>query len=251
MKRLTSKFLENNYTKYNHRQYVHPDPLEFLYNYKSQKDVEIVGLIASSLAYGRVAQILKSVALVLRTIGSPSLYVESVSPKELKADFRAFKHRFTKGSQIVALIFGIGRMVETHGSLKRSFASKYRDSDENVISAMTLFVEELVELSKGNLKGLIPDPTRGSACKRMNLFLRWMVRHDQVDPGGWSDIHPSKLIIPLDTHMYQIAVSTGFTKRKSADMRTALEITKRFARFCPDDPVKYDFALTRPGIRGE
>ncbi|MBW2545477.1 MAG: TIGR02757 family protein, partial [Deltaproteobacteria bacterium] len=95
----------------------------------------------------------------------------------------------------------------------------------------------------------VPLPAKGSACKRLNLFLRWMVRRDDVDPGGWDDIPPSKLVIPLDTHMHRICLAFGFTKRKQADMKTALEITDSFRAIVPDDPVRYDFALTRLGIR--
>ncbi|MCD6487215.1 MAG: TIGR02757 family protein, partial [Syntrophobacterales bacterium] len=100
---------------------------------------------------------------------------------------------------------------------------------------------------RGN--SLLPSPAKGSACKRLNLFLRWMVRHDDVDPGGWDDISSSKLIIPLDTHMHRICLALGITKRKQADMKTALEITRSFQVMAPHDPVRYDFALTRLGIR--
>ncbi|MCJ7774009.1 MAG: DUF2400 domain-containing protein, partial [Desulfobacterales bacterium] len=98
---------------------------------------------------------------------------------------------------------------------------------------------------------LVAHPQKGSACKRMNLFLRWMVRQDAVDPGGWDDVSPSKLVIPLDTHMYRIGLRLGFTTRKQMDMHTAIEITKGFQKVIPDDPVKYDFSLTRFGIRND
>ena len=95
----------------------------------------------------------------------------------------------------------------------------------------------------------MPWPSRGSACKRLNLYLRWMIRSDEVDPGGWSGVHPRKLIVPLDTHMHRIGREWGFTRRKAADMKTALEITEAFRSINELDPVKYDFALTRTGIR--
>jgi len=98
---------------------------------------------------------------------------------------------------------------------------------------------------------LLPLPRLGSACKRLNLFLRWMIRKDDVDPGGWENIPLSKLIIPLDTHMHKIGILTGLTSRKQANMRTAFEITDGFKKLVPEDPVKYDFSLTRIGIRGD
>ena len=91
-------------------------------------------------------------------------------------------------------------------------------------------------------------PSAGSACKRLNLYLKWMIRNDQVDPGCWKKIPPSKLVMPLDTHIFRICSNLGITKRKSADMKTALEITSFFRSINPEDPIKYDFALTRPGI---
>ena len=92
--------------------------------------------------------------------------------------------------------------------------------------------------------------TKKSACKRLHLFLRWMVRKDTIDPGPWPGLPASKLIIPLDTHMHRIARSLGFTKKKQANIKTAIEITAQFNKINPDEPVKYDFALTRIGMSG-
>ena len=96
---------------------------------------------------------------------------------------------------------------------------------------------------------LLPDPDRGSACKRLHLFLKWMVRVDAVDPGGWTVLPPSALVVPVDTHMHRIGLALGLTERGQADIRTALEMTEAFSLVRPDDPVRYDFALTRFGIR--
>ena len=105
--------------------------------------------------------------------------------------------------------------------------------------------------AEADKSSLLPDPSRGSAVKRLNLYLRWMVRKDDVDPGGWEDVPASKLIVPLDTHMYHFGQCYGFTCRKSADLKTAIEITRGFRQLNPEDPVKYDFAITRFGIRNE
>ena len=97
----------------------------------------------------------------------------------------------------------------------------------------------------------MPDPSKGSACKRLALYLRWMVRNDEVDPGGWKMVDPSALLIPLDTHMFNICTTLGLCSRKAADGRSAIEITEAFKKVCPEDPVRYDFALTRFGIRSD
>jgi len=217
------------YNQYNRRRYVHPDPLEFLYSYKNIRDREIAGLIASSLAYGRVAQILKSVAFVLDKMNpSPYLFL----------------------NHLAAFLAGIKNVIAEFGSLHKCFLAGFSADNENVIPAMTYFSRQLItgQDKPGHLVAL---PEKGSACKRMNLFLRWMARKDRVDPGGWNGIPLSKLIIPLDTHMHRISLALNLTKRKQANMATALEITSGFKKIVPDDPVKYDFALTRFGIRND
>ncbi|MCP4601250.1 MAG: TIGR02757 family protein [Proteobacteria bacterium] len=249
-KQLTRKSLEKLYSKYNHRKFVHPDPLEFLYNYKDSENREIVALIASSLAYGRVRQILKSVSIVLEVVEAPLAYVHTTSRSKMKRHFKDFKHRFTTGDEMAELLFGVGRVIDQYGSLGKCFANGIDLKDETVQGALGHFAHDLTAPMGHTRTSLVPNPEKGSACKRLNLLLRWMVRKDAVDPGGWERIDKSKLIIPLDTHMHRIALEHGLTKRKNADMRAALEITRAFARFSKSDPVRYDFALTRPGIGG-
>lgn len=245
-----SEMLEELYEVYNRRRFVHPDPLEFLYLYDDVRDCEIVGLIASSLAYGRVAQILRSVRDVLDGIGSPSAFVRERTAEEIRAALRGFRHRWTTGEDVAALLAGVKRVVEEHGSLEACFVAGLRKDDETVVPALTRFVAALAASGASRLE-LLPDPARGSACKRLHLFLRWMVRRDDVDPGGWERVPTSKLVVPLDTHMHAIARGLGLTTRGQADGRTALEVTAAFRRLNPRDPVKYDFALTRVGIRTE
>ena len=248
-KKFTKKSLEEFYSKYNHRKYIHPDPLEFLFKYETLEEREIVALIASSLAYGRVKQILKSVSLVLDAIGSPLKYIKNTSKDDINSKFATFKHRFSTGEQLADLLFGAGRTIEKHGSLGNCFAKGVSETDKTVQKGLGLFTREIIAHC-GKHSSLLPDPEKGSACKRLNLMLRWMIRKDDVDPGGWDQVDKSKLIIPLDTHMHRIAHEYGLITRKSADMKAALEITAAFAKFSPEDPVRYDFALTRPGIGG-
>lgn len=247
---ISKRTLDLLYESYNSRKWVHPDPLEFLYEYPDPMEREIVGLIASSLAYGRVAQILKSVSSVLKIMGdSPRDFLISSKPSYLKKPLSGFKHRFTTSEHLVSMLAGICRVIKKHGSLYECFLKGMKKGDKSVLPALSFLVNELWHPFNGNGNCLLPTPEKGSACKKLNLFLRWMVRNDKVDPGGWEDINPSTLIIPLDTHMHRIGLSLGFTKRKSNDMRTAIEITESFKKIEPDDPVKFDFALTRLGIR--
>lgn len=251
IKSITHIHLEKLYDTYNQRSFVHPDPLEFLYRYKDKRDIEIVGMIASSLAYGRVAQILKSVSYVLEIMGaSPYRFLKDSTYKSLCINFNGFTHRFAKGTHLAALLFSIKKIVSCYGSLNNCFAEEILPEHETVIPAMTTFVEKLT-IGKNKPGHLIALPEKKSACKRMNLFLRWMVRNDSVDLGSWTEVSPSQLVIPTDTHLHKICLFFGFTKRKQADMKTALEITSNFKKIVPNDPVKYDFALTRFGIRDD
>jgi len=249
-KNIKSK-LENLYLRYNRDQYIHPDPVEFLHQYDDIKDREIAGLIASSLAYGRVKQILKSVSSVLNQMTpSPYLFLKDSTYPSMCKTFKNFTHRFARGDHIAGLLQGAKNVLDQYGSLNDCFLRAIYDDDRTIISALNFFSIALTaeNCTPGHLIAL---PQRGSACKRMNLFLRWMVRKDDVDPGGWQGIALSKLIIPLDTHMHKIGLRLGFTKSRQANMRTALEITSGFRQIAPDDPVKYDFVLTRFGIRSD
>ena len=248
---ISKKKLERLYALYNRREYVHPDPLEFLYRYRNPLDREIVGLISSSLAYGQVSQILKSVQLAVEKMASPREFLMRSSLKSLRRTFGRFRHRFTSGHDLAGMLFGAGRILKRYGSLNECVRTGMGRRDETVIPALSAFVAEMSQASGVQLGHLLPSPENGSACKRLNLFLRWMVRRDDVDPGGWRGIAPSKLIVPLDTHMHKISLALCLTQRKQGNLRTALEITQAFRRFAPEDPAKYDFALTRLGIRDD
>ncbi|MCX6647224.1 MAG: TIGR02757 family protein [bacterium] len=243
--------LESLYTKYNHRSYVSPDPLQFLYDYPDPLDREIVGLIASSLAYGRVSQILKSVTKVLCELENPRDFIARTSKSRLRKIFKDFKHRFTTGENLADLLYGVGKVVQKYKSIENCFVSGISDKDENILPGLAKLVNEISMEAGCDFPMLLPDPSMGSACKRLNLYLRWMIRRDDVDPGGWEKIKPSRLLVPLDVHMFRICSNLAMTCRKQANLLTVIEITNAFRKINPDDPVKYDFAITRLGIREE
>ncbi len=239
------------YCLYNRREYVPPDPLQFLYSYPDIEDREIVGLIAAMLAFGRVEQIIKSVGIVLDVLGPhPRVSLLGLSDEELSASFFDFRHRWVKGPHVVALLRGIKATIEEHDSLQRAFASSLSLSDGDLLQALSLFANDLIRhAGLSETSGFIPNPGRESACKRWHLYLRWMVRADEVDPGGWDSISPSKLLIPLDTHMFRLGRTLGWISHKAPDQKAAVELTRAFQVISPKDPVRYDFSLTRWGIR--
>ncbi len=241
--------LDSIYVKYNRREFIHPDPLEFLWRYSSTEDREIVGLVASGLAYGRVAQILKSTEKVLDVLGpAPSAFLRDVSSRDLSSALTGFKHRFTTSFEMVALLKSASAIQNKLGLLGNMLGVFI--SEDTYQNAMERFAANLLEGAGMEKCSLLPRPSLGSACKRLHLFMRWMIRRDEVDPGGWEWISPSVLIVPLDVHMFRASGALGFTSRKTVSCAAALEITESFRALNPDDPVKYDFALTRMGIQG-
>ena len=241
--------LEELYSHYNRFEHIHPDPLEFVYHYDKKPDRELSAFIASALAYGRVRQILRSVRSVLDIMGpSPSSFLLENRPAGIRKQFRFFKHRFTTGEVLSNLLIAFRELTLEYGSLESCFLAGFSENDPNILPALTGLVKKLEQACGRTLPTFLPSPDGGSACKRLNLFLRWMVRSDNVDPGIWQGVPASHLIIPLDTHMHKIAAAMGLTSRKQADIRCAIEITEAFSAIRPDDPVRYDFALTRPGI---
>lgn len=242
--------LESLYRSKNRRCYVDPDPLAVLYRYQNPAEREIAGFLAASLAYGNVRQILKSVEIVLAKMGkSPRDYLLASQYCDYMADFSGFVHRFATGAHMSAMLSGIREILVTYGSLEACFKSGEAPSDGTCLPALKGFADALRKGTASDPGHLLPRVEKGSACKRLNLFLRWMIRSDDVDPGGWDTLCPSKLIIPLDVHMHRICKELGLTVRKQANMKTALEITRAFSRIMPEDPVRYDFVLTRRGIR--
>jgi uncharacterized protein (TIGR02757 family) len=248
--------LDKLYDKYNRRELIKPDPLQFVYEYSNPRDMEIAGFLAASLAYGRVEQIENSLRNLLGRMGkSPFEFVLNFSNKQ-RDRIKDFKHRFNIGDDISDLFVLIQKTLADFGSIEKFFLRFFNDADENIVLALTRFCDTLLDLHRTAHRGrmsrglafLLAGPGRGGAAKRLNLFLRWMVRSDDVDSGLWRSIDKSKLLVPIDVHMARLCKILGFYNHRNVTLKTAVEITKHFAGIEPADPVKYDFALSRIGI---
>lgn len=239
-------FFDSLYRKYNRRGLISPDPLEFLYRWQDPQDREIAALLGACFAYGNVKAILKNLNGIFARMPAPRAYVLACTPAKLRRDFDGFKYRFTTAAELCTLLLAARQILKEEGSLQACFLKGLSSKDDNALNALKHLARRL--RAQGDVNTLVPDPDKNSALKRMNLFLRWMVRRDGVDPGGWR-VPAKLLIVPLDVHMHRCARALGLTKRNAADMKTALEITRSLAKFCPEDPVKYDFCITRFGIR--
>ena len=248
--------LETLYRRYNRRELIKPDPLQFVYRYSDPADMEIAGFLAAVLAYGRVAQIEKSLDRLLGKMGkSPAAFVRGFD-KTGRKKLQDFRHRFNTGDDISDLCELLKKVLEDSGSLEQYFLRGYRAGDANIIGALSDFCNWLLQqhartndgrVGRG-LKYLISDPAGGSAAKRLNLFLRWMVRDDNIDTGLWKRIDKAKLLVPMDVHMSRISRILNLHDRKNISIKTAVEVTNGFAEIEPADPVKYDFALCRIGM---
>ena len=247
------------YRRYNRRSFVHPDPLELVHEHEDSRDQEVVGLVSACLAYGRVAQILASVRRALAALSGPDHDAADASPRAallaasdatIRRRLAGFRHRFTTDAELSSLFIGVRHAIRDHGSLEALFRAGVAPDDRTILSALTRFVSRLRDYAGGRnaSASLLSSPEDGSACKRLNLYLRWMVRRDAVDPGPWTTISRSLLVVPLDTHLFRLSRALGLTRRNQPNLATALEITAGFARISPRDPVRYDFALTRLGI---
>lgn len=232
---------------------IEPDPLQLVLRYDDPLDQETAGILAAAFAYGRADIIVSNIGAMLAKMSpSPYRYLQTFDAREAAKRFAGFAHRFHKTPELVALLGSLAHAIETHGSLGALFRECYDDRDADIGPSLARFVARLIEpapkLYRKALQYLLTSPNDGSACKRMNLYLRWMVRRTSPDLGLWTFVDPSKLLMPVDTHIHRIATFLGLNDRATADWKAARAITDRLAAFDPADPVRYDFALCRLGI---
>lgn len=242
--------LDNLYVKYRNK-HSSKDPVWRLHDFSDARDIEIIGLITSCYSYGQVDQINLFVNKFLKNINSGvHEFTSNYSEQKDKKYIKGLYYRFNTDEDLSLLLINIRNAIKESGSLLKLFLQKYNESDDNVLKGLTFFSAKLNETTadNSNYKYLIPLAENGSTCKRLNLYLRWMVRKDEIDFGIWSKINSAKLIMPVDTHIYRISRKLKLVDRKSCDMKYALELTNKLKQFDPTDPVKYDFALCHFGI---
>jgi uncharacterized protein (TIGR02757 family) len=229
------------------------DPVSIVHAFEHPADQELVGLLASSLAFGNVKTVTAKIRDVLARLREPPRVI-CAQPERVSAALAGWVHRVYRGEDVARLLIGARIVQRDSGSLGARFAEGFRRSG-SLRPALSSFVRALRDAGGLDSSGrgaahLLPDPAGQSGCKRLLLFLRWMVRPaDGVDLGLWSaDIPASALLIPVDTHIHKLARNLGLTRRGSVSWEAAEEITARLAALCPEDPVRYDFALCHMGM---
>lgn len=237
------------------------DPIELVRPYAADDDREIAAFVAAGLAFGNVRAVMQSVRTVLEVMGpSPAAFVRSFDPKRDARPFESFVHRWIRGRDVAALLWALHKILSTHGTLERFFVEGDDPQAPDVTPGLESFSTRALALDFRAVYGRKPArahvayffarPSTGSACKRLNLFLRWMVRRDAVDFGIWTRVPPARLVVPLDVHIIRLSRCLGLTGYTSPGWRMAAEITASLRRLDPHDPVRFDFSLCHLGMQG-
>jgi uncharacterized protein (TIGR02757 family) len=246
------------YTEFNHADSA-ADPIQIVRRFSRADDREIVGFIAAALAFGRVSSVLQSIERVLAVIGpAPAAYVRRFDPRRDGPAFAGIVHRWTREADIVAMLWLLRQMLDRAGSVEGFFLEGYDAGADDIADALDSFSTRAMALDLKAAYGRVPKrpgvcyffprPSAGSACKRLNLFLRWMVRNDALDLGIWTRVSAAKLIVPLDTHVIRVGRCLRLTAYTSPGWRMARDVTASLRRIDPLDPVKYDFSVCHLGM---
>jgi uncharacterized protein (TIGR02757 family) len=238
------------------------DAIRFPMRYPHPADREVVALLSACMAYGRVDLFGPWVEWALARMGeAPARFVLGFDPAKHAARFAGFRYRFNRPRDLAAFCLATQRVLIRHGSLGACFGAGFRATDPHVGPALERFVRAFRTQDLGAVfprnrlsygyRHWFPLPSTGGACKRLHLFLRWMVRREPPDFGLWRDIPPAVLLIPVDTHIENMARAVGLTRRRSRNWKMAEEITARLRALDPADPVKYDFALCHTRMSGQ
>ncbi len=250
--------LDRLYADFNHADSA-TDPVQIVRRFTRDDDREVVGFIAAALAFGRVSSVLQSIARVLAVMGpDPAAYVRRFDARLDGPSLAGIVHRWTREADIVALLWLLRQMIDRAGSVEGFFLEGYDPAADDIAGALDSFSTRAMALDLKAAYGRVPKrpgvcyffprPSAGSACKRLNLFLRWMVRRDAVDLGAWTRVSPAKLIVPLDTHVIRVGRCLRLTRYTSPGWRMACDITASLRRLDARDPVKYDFSVCHLGM---
>ena len=260
--------LDRLYADYNHADSA-TDPIQIVRRYTRPDDREVVAFCAASLAFGRVASVLQSIERLMTVFAHrgdrPADFVRRFDPRRDAPAFKGLVHRWIRERDLVALVWVLKQMLDRSATIEGFFLEGYDPAAGDVATALDSFSERAMALDltaaygrpstrSGQARGVayfFPRPSKGSACKRLNLFLRWMVRREPPDFGLWTSVAPSRLLMPIDTHIENISRSIGLTQRRSRNWRMAEEITQRLALVDAADPVKFDFALCHKRMSGD
>lgn len=246
--------LEDLYAQYNVPAFIADDPIGIPHRYQQKEDIEIAAFLTATLAWGQRPVILRNAERLLGLMGGePYRFVREHTPADL-TPFATFVHRTFNGTDAQVLIGGLQRLYHDHGGLEGAVASGVAPTDPDVRGGIVNLRRLLLDEStpQRSFKH-VPNIERGASAKRLNMFLRWMVRRDSrgVDFGLWRSVHPRQLLCPLDLHTGRVARRLGLLTRAQDDLRAVLELTEALRRLDPEDPIRFDIALFALGASGQ
>jgi len=244
-------YLDEKVALYNSLSFITNDPISIAHRYSKQQDVEIAGLFAATLAWGNRTTIIKNTAKILELMGrSPHDFIVNHKPSHLKP-FTGFVHRTFNATDLLYFIYFLQHHFRHHDSLEDAFVAGDNYEHPTVYDALATFNRLFFSLEHPErTRKHVPTPVKGSACKRLNMYLRWMVRHDDagVDFGLWKRINPTQLICPLDVHVARVSYHLGLLPDERSNWANACYLTDQLRLMRPEDPVIYDFALFSIGV---
>ncbi|MBI2216581.1 MAG: TIGR02757 family protein [Candidatus Rokubacteria bacterium] len=253
--------LERLYRDFAYAERIERDAIRFPLRYDDPRDREIAALLTACLAYGRVDLFGAQLDAVLARIGAPYDFTMRFDARRDGDTFRDFIYRFNRPRDLVAFFVAARQILGRHGTLETCFVHGDPDPRGPIAPALEGFARAFLEAELGDVfrgrrlsrgyRHLFPLPSAGGPCKRLLLFLRWMVRREPPDFGLWTAVSPARLVIPVDTHVENMSRAIGLTRRKSRSWRMAEEITGRLGLIDSRDPVKYDFALCHKRMSGD
>jgi uncharacterized protein (TIGR02757 family) len=254
--------LERLYSEFDYGRRVQRDAIRFPLRYADPRDREVVGLLSACLAYGRVDLFSAQLEGVLAAMGpSPSTFLRDFDVGRDGPRFRNFIYRFNRPRDVTAFCVAAREILGRHGTLEQGFVAGDPDPGGPIGPAVERFARSFLDADLAEVFGpgrvsrgyrhLFPLPSGGGPCKRLHLFLRWMVRRAPPDFGLWTSVSPARLLIPVDTHVENMSRAIGLTRRRSRSWRMAEDITARLAAIDPLDPVKFDFALCHTRMSGD
>jgi uncharacterized protein (TIGR02757 family) len=234
------------------------DPVQIVRRFKVPADIEVVGFCAAALAFGRVASVMQSIERVVAVMGpSPAAFVRSFDARRDAHRLAPIVHRWSTGEDLTALLVILQHMLAS-GSIESFFLEGDEPRATDVSAALESFSTRALAVDLRAVYGrrqprpgvgyFFSRPSGGGACKRLNLFLRWMVRRDAVDFGVWTRVSPARLIIPLDTHVIRVGRCLRLTRYTTPGWKMAADITASLRQLDPGDPVRYDFSLCHLGM---
>lgn len=252
-------FLDRVLARYSQLSYLDTDPLSAVHRYEDPRDQEVVAFVAAGLAFGNVKAVLAGIHAALAPLGDhPAQALERLRPATARRRAGGFNYRWVRDQDLVNLWLMLGAALRETGGLEPLFARAQPDDAPDtlegaagLVSSLAALAPPSVDVTRRGTRSFLPQVDGAGASKRLHMFLRWMVRADDLDRGIWTAARPSQLLVPLDTHVARLGRRLGLTARRTAGKAMVQDITAALRLLDPEDPIKYDFALARLGITGD